>query len=109
GIGMSAQALAAANDRLSAAETFDVAPTRLLGHHVVGQLARRLGAQVTLTSEPGAGTTAVVFIPTALLADRGEPPGAARVGAVLTAFSSGHRRGATAARDPFPSRPTLEP
>ncbi len=109
GIGMSAQALAAANDRLSAAETFDVAPTRFLGHHVVGQLARRLGAQVTLTSEPGAGTTAVVFIPTALLADRGEPPGAARVGAVLTAFSSGHRRGATAARDPFPSRPTLEP
>jgi signal transduction histidine kinase len=108
GIGMSAAALAAANGKLSAAESFDVAPTRFLGHHVVGQLARRLGAQVALTSEPGAGTTAVVLIPTELLADGGEPPGATRVGAVLTAFSSGHRRGAQASRDPFPSRSKLE-
>jgi K+-sensing histidine kinase KdpD len=109
GIGMSAQTLAAANDKLSADETLDVAPTRFLGHHVVGRLACRLGAQVTLTSETGVGTTAVVLIPTALLADRGEPRGAARVGAVLAAFSGGHRRGAQAARDPFPSRSTLEP
>ena len=108
GIGMSAAALAAANGKLSAAEPFDVAPTRFLGHHVVGQLARRLGAQVALTSEPGAGTTAVVLIPTELLADDGEPPGATRVGAVLTAFSSGHRRGAQESRDPFPSRSKLE-
>ncbi|HZU75390.1 MAG TPA: ATP-binding protein, partial [Dehalococcoidia bacterium] len=108
GIGMSAPALAAANAKLSAADPFDVAPTRFLGHHVVGQLAQRLGAQVTLTSEPGAGTTAVVLIPAELLADGGEPPGATRVGAVLTAFSSGHRRGAQAARDPFPSRSKLE-
>jgi hypothetical protein len=49
-----------------------------------------------------------VLIPTELLADGGEPSGAARVGAALTAFSNGHRRGARVARDPFPSRSTLE-
>ena len=109
GIGMGTQALAAANSKVSAIETFDVAPTRFLGHHVVGQLARRLGARVTLSSEPGAGTTAVVHIPSAVLADGGVPAGAPRVGAVLTAFSSGHRRGARAARDPYPSRSKPEP
>ena len=101
GIGMTVEALAAANAKVGGLESFDVAPTRFLGHHVVGQLARRLGARVALDGAAGAGTTATVHIPAGLLVEGDQPSAARRAGTALAAFSSGHRRGEDArARSP---------
>src|SRR5207302_1805105 len=49
GIGMDPADLAAARARLRDEENFLVAPTRFLGHYVVGRLANRLGARVDLS------------------------------------------------------------
>jgi hypothetical protein len=67
GIGMSADELAGANARLRGEETFLVAPTRFLGHYVVGQLAGRLGVDVRLHESPLTGITARVSVPETLL------------------------------------------
>ncbi|WP_143261361.1 nitrate- and nitrite sensing domain-containing protein [Allokutzneria sp. NRRL B-24872] len=67
GIGMSADAMAKANTRLGGKENFLVAPTRFLGHYVVGQLAKRLGVQVNLAESPASGVTARIVLPTSLL------------------------------------------
>ncbi|WP_344883151.1 sensor histidine kinase [Allokutzneria multivorans] len=67
GIGMSADAMARANTRLGGEENFLVAPTRFLGHYVVGQLAKRLGVQVNLAESPASGVTARIVLPTSLL------------------------------------------
>ncbi|WP_223198580.1 sensor histidine kinase [Solihabitans fulvus] len=69
GVGMSADELEAANRRLSGAESFLVAPTRFLGHYVVGRLAKRLGVDVRLAESPAAGVTAKLVLPGSLLAD----------------------------------------
>jgi hypothetical protein len=71
GIGMGAEDLARANDRLAGSENFLMAPAKFLGHYVVGQLARQLGVRVELGRSPVAGVTARVTIPAALL---GEAP-----------------------------------
>jgi hypothetical protein len=67
GIGMAADELAGANARLRGEETFLVAPTRFLGHYVVGQLAGRLGVDVRLHESPLTGITARVTVPETLL------------------------------------------
>ncbi|WP_052407160.1 sensor histidine kinase [Allokutzneria albata] len=67
GIGMSADAVTKANTRLGGEENFLVAPTRFLGHYVVGQLAKRLGVQVSLAESPASGVTARVVLPASLL------------------------------------------
>ncbi len=67
GIGMSTEDLDRANRRLRGEETFLVAPTRFLGHYVVGQLAARLGVDVRLHESPLTGITARVTLPAALL------------------------------------------
>ncbi|MFB9905806.1 sensor histidine kinase [Allokutzneria oryzae] len=67
GMGMSADALEKANTRLGGEENFLVAPTRFLGHYVVGQLAKRLDVQVTLADSPASGVTARITLPSALL------------------------------------------
>ncbi|MET7619096.1 nitrate- and nitrite sensing domain-containing protein [Streptomyces sp. NPDC005408] len=72
GSGMSAEELARSNARLAGRESFLVAPTRYLGHYVVGTLAARLGAQVELRPTQGGqggacGVTAYVALPTALV------------------------------------------
>ncbi|MGP3924713.1 nitrate- and nitrite sensing domain-containing protein [Streptomyces sp. 8N616] len=97
GIGMSAAELDRANARLAGKESFLVAPTRFLGHYVVGRLAARLGAQVELRETEGSGTTAYVALPSSLLAapipsDR--PPGPDQVRALLNGFREGVARGA---------------
>jgi signal transduction histidine kinase len=79
GMGMSADGLATANDRLAGAERPAVAPTRFLGHHVVGRLAERLGVRVHLHESPLTGTTAKVTLPAELVVppkavEEGEPP-----------------------------------
>ncbi|MGW7425998.1 ATP-binding protein [Streptomyces sp. NPDC054813] len=55
GVGMSPEGLARANARISGEEAFLVAPTRYLGHYVVGRLARRLGVEVLLSGHPRRG------------------------------------------------------
>jgi signal transduction histidine kinase len=64
GIGMSADELKVANDRLSTVSTFEQESNRMLGFHVVSRLAARHGIRVMLTATPGGqGTTAIVRLP----------------------------------------------
>lgn len=78
GVGMSAEAMETANTRLAGRVDFLDAPSRALGHHVVGRLARRLGADVRVGESPATGVTARVLLPAEILADpgavRGLPP-----------------------------------
>lgn len=74
GVGMDPENLAKANARLRGDTDFVAAPTRYLGHHVVGHLARQLGIDVALTPSPVTGISARVLIPPALLVDPGGQP-----------------------------------
>ena len=77
GLGMQPDELARANRRLAGAESFTVAPSKYLGHYVAGNLAARHGIGITLRTslsdggtdpgEPGAGVTALVYVPAAVL------------------------------------------
>jgi signal transduction histidine kinase len=60
GVGMTDEALAEANRRLSGHESFTVAPSRYLGHYVVGVQAARLGVTVRLDHSATGGVTAHV-------------------------------------------------
>ncbi|MFC4107946.1 nitrate- and nitrite sensing domain-containing protein [Micromonospora zhanjiangensis] len=100
GIGMSAEDLAEANRRLRGEVDFVSAPTRYLGHQVVGQLARELKLEVQLTPSPVTGVTARVLLPSAVLStpnairpdDSGHPDGGPP-----NALTAGPRRDATEA------------
>ncbi|MFB7717797.1 nitrate- and nitrite sensing domain-containing protein [Nocardia sp. NPDC056100] len=80
GVGMPADQLAVANARLRGEADFLVAPTRYLGHFVVGRLAKRLGIEVELTVSPVSGVVARLLIPESLLGDQAPPPIAATPG-----------------------------
>jgi signal transduction histidine kinase len=67
GVGMSAEDLRRANARLQGEGDFIAAPTRFLGHFVVGKLARESGVRVELLPSPATGVTARVTLPTSLL------------------------------------------
>ncbi|WP_067539148.1 sensor histidine kinase [Nocardia crassostreae] len=69
GVGMPPDQLATANARLRGEADFLVAPTRFLGHFVVGRLAKRLGVEVELTVSPVSGVVARLLLPHTLLAD----------------------------------------
>ncbi|EWM12881.1 periplasmic sensor signal transduction histidine kinase [Kutzneria sp. 744] len=69
GVGMAKDQLAKANARLRGEEDFIVAPTRFLGHYVVGRLAQRLGIEVELTVSPVSGIVARMLLPTDILAE----------------------------------------
>ncbi|TDU05481.1 signal transduction histidine kinase [Streptomyces sp. 846.5] len=73
GLGMSPEALAEANVRLSGTASFMAEPTRFLGHFVVGSLARRHGMEVRLGDAPAAGVVARVLLPNTLLAETAKP------------------------------------
>ena len=73
GLGMSADDLARANARLRGEEHFLVAPTRFLGHYVVGRLAERLGIDVQLAESPVTGITARLALPDRILVDDTAP------------------------------------
>ncbi|GLY46782.1 nitrate- and nitrite sensing domain-containing protein [Lentzea sp. NBRC 102530] len=77
GVGMTREDLARANARLSGEEVFLVAPTKSLGHYVVGQLARRLQVGVELTVSPVGGVVARITVPAELLTSSAPPPRAA--------------------------------
>jgi signal transduction histidine kinase len=74
GIGMTPAELAAARARLRDEENFLVAPTRFLGHYVVGRLANRLGVRVDLSESPTTGLTARILLPPDVLADESTLP-----------------------------------
>ncbi|MFB9389691.1 nitrate- and nitrite sensing domain-containing protein [Streptomyces coeruleoprunus] len=69
GLGMSAEDLLDANLRLAETPEFELSDTDRLGLFVVSRLARRQNVRVSLQPSPYGGTTAVVFIPAALLTD----------------------------------------
>ncbi|MFB8775572.1 sensor histidine kinase [Streptomyces broussonetiae] len=69
GLGMTAEALLDANLRLAETPEFELSDTDRLGLFVVSRLAQRQNVRVSLQTSPYGGTTAVVFIPDALLTD----------------------------------------
>ncbi|MCM6778912.1 nitrate- and nitrite sensing domain-containing protein [Nocardia sp. CDC159] len=73
GVGMPADQLAEANARLRGESDFLVAPTRFLGHYVVGRLAKQLGIDIELTVSPVSGVVARMLLPGDLIADSNKP------------------------------------
>lgn len=92
GLGMSPQALAETNRKLSRSPEFDPADSARLGHFVVARLAARHGVRVELRAATPTGTTAVVLVPADLVT---EEPALAPVG---PAVASGDRRMAKVTR-----------
>ncbi|TDE58606.1 sensor histidine kinase [Nonomuraea mesophila] len=70
GLGLPRVELDELNDRLSKVPEFDLAQSDRLGLFVVGRLASRHGIKVTLTPSPYGGLTAMVALPSSLLADQ---------------------------------------
>ncbi|MFI5799625.1 nitrate- and nitrite sensing domain-containing protein [Streptomyces sp. NPDC051677] len=69
GLGMAPEALLEANLRLAETPEFELSDTDRLGLFVVSRLAQRQNVRVSLQPSPYGGTTAIVFIPDALLTD----------------------------------------
>ncbi|WP_344388204.1 nitrate- and nitrite sensing domain-containing protein [Streptomyces vastus] len=69
GLGMAPEALLDANLRLAETPEFELSDTDRLGLFVVSRLAQRQNVRVSLQPSPYGGTTAVVFIPDALLTE----------------------------------------
>ncbi|MET9067940.1 sensor histidine kinase [Streptosporangium sandarakinum] len=67
GLGMTPEKRAAVNERLASPPEFDPAETDRLGFAVVGMLAARYGAKVTVRPSPYGGTGVVVLVPESLL------------------------------------------
>ncbi|WP_411106609.1 nitrate- and nitrite sensing domain-containing protein [Streptomyces sp. cmx-4-9] len=76
GLGMNPEALLDANLRLAETPEFELSDTDRLGLFVVSRLARRHSIKVVLQRSPYGGTTAVVFLPVALLTEAPETDGA---------------------------------
>src|SRR5690606_30091503 len=67
GLGMTSAEFEQANARIRETSATEVIGAQRLGHHVVGRLAQRLGATVTLSPGPdGLGTSATVHFPRSL-------------------------------------------
>ncbi|MFJ9707406.1 nitrate- and nitrite sensing domain-containing protein [Streptomyces sp. NPDC101234] len=107
GLGLDADQLTEAHRTLTDPDAFD--PTRhdRLGLYVVGRLAARHGIEVTLRASAYGGTTAVVLLPRAVLAEaaaEGEPRRAERR---LREAPAGERRPASVPGTPAaPALPT---
>ncbi|MET9496086.1 nitrate- and nitrite sensing domain-containing protein [Streptomyces sp. NPDC006552] len=76
GLGMAPDGLLDANLRLAETPEFELSDTDRLGLFVVSRLAQRQNVRVSLQPSPYGGTTAVVFIPDALLTDAPDTEGA---------------------------------
>ncbi len=70
GLGMSPVELAEAQGRIDEVNSFDMAPSKVLGLNVVGRIAVRLGISVRLTESPSDGVTAKVRLPFSLIDGR---------------------------------------
>ncbi|SDG57051.1 Signal transduction histidine kinase [Pseudonocardia oroxyli] len=66
GVGMPADELAAANEMLLRPREVDLSVSQRLGFHVVARLAARHRIEVSLSTTPGSGLTAVVILPAEL-------------------------------------------
>lgn len=75
GLGMPPDVLLDANLRLAETPEFELSDTDRLGLFVVSRLAQRQNVRVSLQTSPYGGTTAVVFLPAALLTDAPESHG----------------------------------
>ncbi|MGW4916274.1 sensor histidine kinase [Streptomyces albidoflavus] len=75
GLGMAPDVLLDANLRLAETPDFELSDTDRLGLFVVSRLAQRQNIRVSLQKSPYGGTTAVVFIPDALLIETDESGG----------------------------------
>ena len=73
GIGMTAEELAQANERLSETAAVDVSVSRRMGLFVVSRLAHRHGIRVQLRTQTGGGLTAMVLLPESLLGSAPAP------------------------------------
>ncbi|MFG2098931.1 nitrate- and nitrite sensing domain-containing protein [Streptomyces sp. NPDC048612] len=69
GLGMAPDLLLEANLRLAETPEFELSDTDRLGLFVVSRLAQRQDVRVSLQPSPYGGTTAVVFLPAALLTE----------------------------------------
>jgi signal transduction histidine kinase len=76
GPGMTPDELARSQHRISGDESYTLAPSRHLGHYVVGVQARRLGVVVTLKPAPDGGLCALLKLD-AVLSAPALPPAAA--------------------------------
>lgn len=75
GLGMAPDAMLDANLRLAETPEFELSDTDRLGLFVVSRLAQRQNVRVSLQPSPYGGTTAIVFIPAALLTEAPETQG----------------------------------
>ncbi|WP_449062525.1 sensor histidine kinase [Planomonospora algeriensis] len=73
GLGLGVLEYEEINARLADPPEFDLADSDRLGLFVVGQLAARHGIQVVLRASPFGGTTAIVLVPRAVLAELPSP------------------------------------
>jgi anti-sigma regulatory factor (Ser/Thr protein kinase) len=108
GVGMQPEEMAVANTRLAGAESFTVAPSRYLGHYVVGLHARRLGLTVTLRDTPRGGVTAQIETAAMIAGTEPEPEPKAKVATPLEGRYA-HRSLATASPAPVAPENTPDP
>ncbi|WP_344835535.1 nitrate- and nitrite sensing domain-containing protein [Actinocorallia longicatena] len=73
GIGMTAEELTHANQRLGTTTSTDVSAARRMGLFVVGRLAARHGIRVELRSTVTGGVTAFALLPVTAIASPGQP------------------------------------
>lgn len=103
GLGLTAEQVLEANQRLAETPEFELSDTDRLGLFVVSRLARRHGVRVSLRPSAYGGTTAVVLIPSGLLTEDLDPSSR---GSGNTAVADGgpdaDDAGASAAQDAFP-------
>ncbi|MUN42335.1 sensor histidine kinase [Actinomadura litoris] len=88
GLGMTDEALRAANARLAEPPEFDPSDSAQLGLFVVGRLAERHDIQVTLRQSPYGGTTAIVLIPASLVVEAAQPEVARRATGPIEAVTA---------------------
>jgi signal transduction histidine kinase len=69
GIGMTERDMELANRRLAGEDPTAVSSSKYLGHHVAGELARRLGVEVRLEAGRSGGLVARVMLPAALMVE----------------------------------------
>ncbi|WP_233624561.1 nitrate- and nitrite sensing domain-containing protein [Actinoplanes sp. ATCC 53533] len=78
GIGMGRADLELANQRLRGEGDFITAPTRFLGHYVVGRLATDMDIDVQLAPSPVTGVTARIVLPPSIVAGNQAVTGSGR-------------------------------
>jgi len=69
GLGIGEEKMAEINSNLAHPPEFDLSGSEQLGLFVAGRLAKRHDIRITLQASPFGGTTAIVLIPTSLVAD----------------------------------------